>query len=112
MAIENDYDSIYLNSNSFESGLYAAGSLIELMEAVINNKVKNAFAIIRPPGHHAEADMPMGFCLFNNVAIATRDSMKRLGVKKTLIVDWYDSQGKLNDMLLIIFLRVKGCAFR
>lgn len=88
MAMENDYDSIYLNSNSFESGLYAVGSLIELMEAVILDKVKNAFAIIRPPGHHAEADMAMGFCLFNNVAIATRDAMKRLKVKKTLIVDW------------------------
>lgn len=88
MAMENDYDSIYLNSNSFESGLYAVGSLIELMEAVITDKVKNAFAIIRPPGHHAEADMAMGFCLFNNVAIATRDAMKRLKVKKTLIVDW------------------------
>lgn len=88
MAMENDYDSIYLNANSFESGLYAVGSLIELMEAVIQDHVKNAFAIIRPPGHHAEADMPMGFCLFNNVAIATRDAMQRLGVKKTLIVDW------------------------
>lgn len=88
MAMENDFDSIYLNSNSFESGLYAVGSLINLMEAVILNQVRNAFAIIRPPGHHAESDMPMGFCLFNNVAIATRDSMKRLSVKKTLIVDW------------------------
>lgn len=88
MAMETDFDSIYLNSNSFESGLYAVGSLINLMEAVISDQVKNAFAIIRPPGHHAESDVPMGFCLFNNVAIATRDSMKRLGVKKTLIVDW------------------------
>jgi histone deacetylase 6 len=88
MAMENDYDSIYLNSNSFESALYAVGSLIELLEALIKIKIKNAFAIIRPPGHHAEMDVPMGFCLFNNVAIATKDAMKRLGVKKTLIVDW------------------------
>ncbi|GAA5805593.1 hypothetical protein HPULCUR_011113 [Helicostylum pulchrum] len=88
MAMENDYDSIYLNSNSFESALYAVGSLINLMEAVINDTVKNAFAIIRPPGHHAEADMPMGFCLFNNVAVATRSCQKKLGVKKVLIVDW------------------------
>lgn len=86
--MENDYDSIYLNSNSFESALYAVGSLIQLLEALVNNKIKNAFAIIRPPGHHAEMDVPMGFCLFNNVAIATKDAMKRLGVKKVLIVDW------------------------
>ncbi|KAI8327905.1 hypothetical protein EDC96DRAFT_612626 [Choanephora cucurbitarum] len=88
MAMEHDFDSIYLNSNSFESSLYAVGSLIELLEAVVLDKVKNAFAIIRPPGHHAEMDMPMGFCLFNNVAIATRDCIKRLGAKKVLIVDW------------------------
>lgn len=88
MAMEHHFDSIYLNSNSFESSLYAVGSLIELLEAVVLDKVRNAFAIIRPPGHHAEMDMPMGFCLFNNVAIATRDCMKRLGAKKVLIVDW------------------------
>jgi acetoin utilization deacetylase AcuC-like enzyme len=88
MAMENHYDSIYLNCNSFESALYAVGSLIELLEALVKDKIKNAFAIIRPPGHHAVMDVPMGFCLFNNVAIATKDCMARLGVKKTLIVDW------------------------
>ncbi|KAI8641223.1 hypothetical protein BD408DRAFT_418598 [Parasitella parasitica] len=88
MNMEKDYDSIYLNSNSFESGLYAVGSLCNLIEAVVRDEIKNAFAIIRPPGHHAESDVPMGFCLFNNVAIATRYCMKRLNVKKTLIVDW------------------------
>ncbi|KAI9483581.1 MAG: hypothetical protein EXX96DRAFT_451775, partial [Benjaminiella poitrasii] len=88
IAMENNYDSIYLNSNSFESALYAVGSLIELLGAVITNQIRNAMAIIRPPGHHAESDVPMGFCLFNNVAIATRACMKNFGVKKTLIVDW------------------------
>ncbi|GAN04554.1 conserved hypothetical protein [Mucor ambiguus] len=88
MNMEKDYDSIYLNSNSFESGLYAVGSLCNLVEAVVRNEIKNAFAIIRPPGHHAESDVPMGFCLFNNVAIATRHCMTKLNVKKTLIVDW------------------------
>ncbi|KAL7325553.1 Histone deacetylase hda1, variant 3 [Mucor circinelloides] len=88
MNMEKDYDSIYLNSNSFESGLYAVGSLCNLVEAVVRNEIKNAFAIIRPPGHHAESDVPMGFCLFNNVAIATRYCMKKLNVKKTLIIDW------------------------
>ncbi|KAI9264770.1 hypothetical protein BY458DRAFT_490985 [Sporodiniella umbellata] len=86
--LEHIYDSVYLNSSSFESGLYAAGSLISLVEALVKDEIQNAFAIIRPPGHHAEHDVPMGFCLFNNVAIATKHCMKRLGVKKTLIVDW------------------------
>ncbi|KAG1459853.1 hypothetical protein G6F46_005190 [Rhizopus delemar] len=86
--LEHIYDSIYLNSSSFESGLYAAGSLIALLEALVKDEIRNAFAIIRPPGHHAEHDAPMGFCLFNNVAIATHYCMNKLSVKKTLIVDW------------------------
>ncbi len=86
--LEHIYDSIYLNSSSFESGLYAAGSLIALLEALVKDEIRNAFAIIRPPGHHADHDAPMGFCLFNNVAIATHYCMNKLGVKKTLIVDW------------------------
>ncbi|KAG1136424.1 hypothetical protein G6F37_009766 [Rhizopus arrhizus] len=86
--LEHIYDSIYLNSSSFESALYAAGSLIALLEALVKDEIRNAFAIIRPPGHHAEHDAPMGFCLFNNVAIATHYCMNKLGVKKTLIVDW------------------------
>ncbi|RCH82898.1 Histone deacetylase hda1, partial [Rhizopus stolonifer] len=88
LEFEEIYDSMYFNSSSFESGLYAAGSLIALLEALVNDVIKNAFAIIRPPGHHAEHDTPMGFCLFNNVAIATRHCMKKLNVKKTVIVDW------------------------
>ncbi|KAG1293226.1 hypothetical protein G6F66_006280 [Rhizopus arrhizus] len=86
--LEHIYDSIYLNASSFESGLYAAGSLIALLEALVKDEIRNAFAIIRPPGHHAEYNSPMGFCLFNNVAIAVNHCMKNLAVKKTLIVDW------------------------
>lgn len=86
--LEHVYDSVYLNSSSFESALYAAGSLIELLEALVKDEIRNAFAIIRPPGHHAEHDAPMGFCLFNNVAVAVNHCMKKLDVKKTVIVDW------------------------
>jgi histone deacetylase 6 len=87
MALEKKYNSIYLNANSFESALYATGCLIELVQAVHNDIIRNAFAIIRPPGHHAEMDMPMGFCLFNNVAVATRNCLEK-GCPRILILDW------------------------
>ncbi|KAI9314176.1 hypothetical protein BX666DRAFT_1863074 [Dichotomocladium elegans] len=83
------YDSIYLNAESFTSGLLAAGSVIEACVAVVKDEVKNAFAIVRPPGHHAEMDCPMGFCVFNNVAIAIRhlrDHFPQVG--RILVVDW------------------------
>ncbi|KAI8969671.1 hypothetical protein BDB01DRAFT_855602 [Pilobolus umbonatus] len=119
MNMEKNFNSVYLNSMSFESGLFAVGSLIELVEAVVKDTVKNAFAIIRPPGHHAEVDVPMGFCLFNNVAIATKDSMKRLNVKRTLILDWdvhfgNGTQSIFSDdpnVLYISLHRYEDCSF-
>ncbi|KAI9306590.1 hypothetical protein BJ944DRAFT_159616 [Cunninghamella echinulata] len=86
--MEENNDSIYVNSHSFESSLYAAGGLVELCKAVLNDEVKNGFAIIRPPGHHAEYDTAMGFCFFNNVAIATKYCIDQLNAKRIMIVDW------------------------
>lgn len=82
-------DSIYLNAHSFESALYSAGGVITACDAVLRDKVKNAFAIVRPPGHHAENDRPMGFCLFNNVAIAIQYCKKNYpSEERVMIVDW------------------------
>ncbi|RYR31769.1 hypothetical protein Ahy_B01g056669 isoform C [Arachis hypogaea] len=64
------FDSIYFNEGSSEAAYLAAGSAIEVVERVASREFNSAFAIVRPPGHHAERDEPMGFCLFNNVAIA------------------------------------------
>ncbi|KAG0172548.1 Histone deacetylase hda1 [Apophysomyces sp. BC1034] len=85
---EENYESIYLNSHSYESSLYSAGGVIEACKAVVRDKVANAFAIVRPPGHHAYSDAAMGFCLMNNVAIATRYCMAEESVERVLIVDW------------------------
>ena len=71
-------DSIYFNALSFFSGKLSAGGAIETCRAVVNRTVKNAIAVIRPPGHHAEVQSTMGFCLFNNVCIASRVCQKRL----------------------------------
>ncbi|KAD1436644.1 hypothetical protein R6Q59_029043 [Mikania micrantha] len=84
------YNSIYFNEGSSESAYLAAGSVLEVAEKVAKGELNSAFAIVRPPGHHAEENEPMGFCLYNNVAIAARFllNQKDLGINKILIVDW------------------------
>ncbi|MFS7999824.1 putative histone deacetylase [Helianthus anomalus] len=84
------YNSIHFNEGSSESAYLAAGSVLEAAEKVAKGELNSAFAIVRPPGHHAEESEPMGFCLFNNVAIATSFllNQKKLGINKILIVDW------------------------
>ncbi|MBI5091635.1 MAG: histone deacetylase [Candidatus Hydrogenedentes bacterium] len=73
---------------SWKAALLAAGGSIAACRAVLDKTIDNAFCAIRPPGHHAEADHAMGFCLFNNVAIAARWLQRQGGVKRVAIVDW------------------------
>ena len=68
--------------------LLAAGGALAAVEAVLDGAVDNAFAIVRPPGHHAETAAAMGFCLFNNVAIAARWAQRERGIERVAIVDW------------------------
>ncbi|XP_058180770.1 histone deacetylase 5 isoform X2 [Rhododendron vialii] len=84
------YNSIYFNEGSSEAAYLAAGSVLEVAEKVAKGELDSAFAIVRPPGHHAEENEPMGFCLHNNVAVATSFLLNKreLGIKKILIVDW------------------------
>jgi len=77
-----------IGPRSFEVALKAAGGILNAVDAVFGRKAKNAFCVVRPPGHHATADRGMGFCLFNNVAIAARYAQKKYGIGKALIVDW------------------------
>jgi acetoin utilization deacetylase AcuC-like enzyme len=73
--------------SSFEDALLAAGGVIACARAVISGEAKNAFALVRPPGHHAEPDRAMGFCIFNNVAIAAHDILTR-GIERVAIIDY------------------------
>ncbi|XP_040381717.1 histone deacetylase 5 isoform X1 [Oryza brachyantha] len=84
-------NSIYFNKGSSESAFLAAGSVIEVAEKVAAGELRSAIALVRPPGHHAEHNEAMGFCLFNNVAVAADYLLNEradLGIKKILIVDW------------------------
>jgi len=82
------YQSIYLTKGTVSAAKQAAGSLCDLVSKVVNKKLKNGFAIIRPPGHHAEPGTAGGFCVINNVAVAAAYARANLDVKKVLIVDW------------------------
>jgi acetoin utilization deacetylase AcuC-like enzyme len=73
---------------SYEAALYAAGGIIEAVAAVMCGEVNNAFALVRPPGHHATARQAMGFCLFNNIAIATKYARQKFGLERICIIDF------------------------
>lgn len=75
-------------AKSYEAGLLAAGGVLELIKAVLERRCDNGFALVRPPGHHAERGKAMGFCLFNNVAIGAQYAIRDFSLQKILIVDW------------------------
>jgi len=78
----------FVSEQSLEIARLAAGSTIDLALKVARGEAPFGIAAVRPPGHHAEADRPMGFCLFNNVAIAARALQRELGLEKIAILDW------------------------
>jgi acetoin utilization deacetylase AcuC-like enzyme len=75
-------------AKSYDTALLAAGGLLELIKAVMEGRLNSGFALVRPPGHHAEADRAMGFCLFNNVAIGAKYAIQNFSLERVLIVDW------------------------
>uniref|UniRef100_A0A8C6LIE8 Histone deacetylase n=1 Tax=Nothobranchius furzeri TaxID=105023 RepID=A0A8C6LIE8_NOTFU len=83
-----DSDTIWNEVHSSAAARLAVGSVVELVFKVASGELKNGFAVVRPPGHHAEESTPMGFCYFNSVAVAAKLLQQRLNVSKILIVDW------------------------
>jgi acetoin utilization deacetylase AcuC-like enzyme len=75
-----------MSPKSVEASLRAAGAAVELTERLLDGTARNGFALVRPPGHHAEHTHAMGFCLFNNIAVAAEAALKR--VERVLVVDW------------------------
>ncbi|WVQ74620.1 hypothetical protein IAR50_004221 [Cryptococcus sp. DSM 104548] len=80
--------SLYVCPETAHCARLSAGGVIQACRSVCSGEVKNAFAIVRPPGHHAEPNEHMGFCFFNNVAVATREMQREGLAKKVLILDW------------------------
>ncbi len=77
----------YMSENSLEASLYSAGAVIEAVDRCKKGEIHRAFCAVRPPGHHAEADRAMGFCIFNNIAVGARYAQK-IGYKKVFIIDF------------------------
>ncbi|MGB5707660.1 MAG: histone deacetylase [Arenicellales bacterium] len=83
-----DTPDVAVSPQSCDAALNATGSLLSLVDQVMAERSDNGFASVRPPGHHAEHDMAMGFCLFNSVAIAARYLQHHHGLERVLILDW------------------------
>ena len=83
-----DTGDMPISAKSYEAALAAAGGVLAAVDAVMEGKIRNAFCAVRPPGHHALKDKAMGFCLFNNVAIAARHLLNKHKLGKVLIIDW------------------------
>ena len=77
-----------MSPGSLSAAYLAAGGLLTAADAIVSGSIDHAFCAVRPPGHHAEHDRAMGFCLFNNVAIAARYLQRKHGIARVLIVDW------------------------
>ena len=73
---------------SYDAACLAAGAVINGMEMIVNGEADNGFALVRPPGHHAEAESAMGFCLFNNVAVGAHYGLQKMGMERVAIIDW------------------------
>ncbi|HEY3505803.1 MAG TPA: class II histone deacetylase [Actinocatenispora sp.] len=73
---------------AYEIALLSAGGVAAAVDATVGGTVDNAYALVRPPGHHAEADLGMGFCMLNNVAIAVRHAQHVLGLRRVAVIDW------------------------
>lgn len=76
------------SAGSYEAALLAAGAVTDGINRLVSGEIDNGFCLVRPPGHHAERDQSMGFCLFNNIAIGARHALKKHKMDRIMIVDW------------------------
>jgi acetoin utilization deacetylase AcuC-like enzyme len=83
-----DGGDTYVTGESYELARLAAGGCMKAVDCILTSQAQNGFALVRPPGHHAETDRVSGFCLFNNVAAAARQAQVRHGKKKVAVIDF------------------------
>jgi acetoin utilization deacetylase AcuC-like enzyme len=89
-----------MNTHTWDAALRAAGAALAATDAVIGGELENAFCAVRPPGHHACHDHAMGFCFFNNVALAARHALERHGLKRVAVVDFDVHHGNGTEDIL------------
>jgi acetoin utilization deacetylase AcuC-like enzyme len=105
-----DGDTI-MNSATWTVSLRAAGAAMAAVDAVMQGEVNNAFCAIRPPGHHAEPHRSMGFCVFNNVAIATRYAIEKYDLDRVAVIDFDVHHGNGTEAAFINDPHVLMCSF-
>ena len=105
-----DGDTI-MNTATWNTSLRAAGAAIAAVDAVMKGEVNNAFCAVRPPGHHAEPHRSMGFCVFNNVAIATRYAIEKYGLRRVAVIDFDVHHGNGTEAAFIDDPHVLMCSF-
>lgn len=76
------YNSIYFHETTYKCATLAVGSVLEVVDNVLNGNYQKGICVVRPPGHHAEEDFPHGFCIFNNVALAAKHAINNQGLKR------------------------------
>ncbi|MBP6900502.1 MAG: histone deacetylase family protein [Burkholderiaceae bacterium] len=96
---------------TWRAALRSAGAAIAATEAVVKGEVENAFCSVRPPGHHATRDETMGFCFFNNVAVAARHALDVLGLERVAIIDFDVHHGNGTEDIIAGDERVLMCSF-
>ena len=96
---------------TLEAAAHAAGAAVAATDAVIAGELENAFCCVRPPGHHAEPDRAMGFCFYNNVAIAARHALEAHGLERVAIVDFDVHHGNGTEAAFRGERRVLMCSF-
>ena len=87
-ALGDKYNSVYFHPKTYECAKYAAGSVLQVVDEILDGQSLSGVCVVRPPGHHSEHDEPHGFCIFNNVSIAAQYAIQNHGLKRVLIVDW------------------------
>jgi acetoin utilization deacetylase AcuC-like enzyme len=100
-----------INRHTWEAALMAAGAAIDATDAVMAGELENAFCAVRPPGHHACHDKAMGFCFFNNVAIAAKYALARHGLKRVAIIDFDVHHGNGTEDIVAGDDRILMCSF-
>lgn len=100
-----------LNPHTWEAALFAAGAAIDATRAVVHGELANAFCAVRPPGHHACKNKAMGFCFFNNVAVAAKYALDVLGLERVAIIDFDVHHGNGTEDIVVDDDRILMCSF-
>jgi acetoin utilization deacetylase AcuC-like enzyme len=100
-AVVLDWGDTVATPASIEAALHAAGAGVQAARLVLEGKLESAFCAVRPPGHHAERNRAMGFCIFNNIAVAAADLIESQGLDRVAIIDWDVHHGNGTERIFI-----------